>query len=151
MALICCNSNRQGMNSGFKSCYYLAILSTQYLEALMLVVGCQNPMGATIVMTAFCMSGELVLTTVCIAGICLWIRNLVFCHASVCLGVVTYQVGAIICPKVLLFLSLVIGYEFSFCLTRKLMSGSNLSNGMLSDCLQSTNFKCEKIKGTTAL
>lgn len=122
MALVCCNSNRQGMHSGFKSCRYLVILSTQYLEALILVVGCQNPVDATIDMTAFCLSGELVRTTVCIAGIRLWIRNLACCHASVCLSAVTYQAGAIIRPKVLLFLSLVTVYEFSFCLTRKLMS-----------------------------
>lgn len=118
------------MHSGFKSCRYLVILSTQYLESLMLVVGCQNPVGATIDMTTFCMSGELALTTVCIARIRLWIRNRACCHASVCLGIVTYQAGAIIHPKVLLFLSLVTGYEFSFCLTRKLMSGGNLSNGI---------------------
>lgn len=151
MALVCCDSNIQRMHSGFKSCHYLAILSTQYLEALLLVVGYQNPVGATIDMTAICPSGELTLTTVCIAGICLWIKNLACCHALVCLGVVTYQVGAIICPKVLLFLSLVTGYEFSFCLTRELMSGGNLSNGMLSDYLRSINFKCKKIKDTTAL
>lgn len=151
MALVCWNSNRQGMHSGFKSCRYLVILSTQYLEALMLVVACQNPVGATIDMTTFCTSGELVGTTVCIAGIHLWIRNLACYHASVCLGVVTYQVRAVIHPKVLLLLSLVTVYEFSFCLTGKLMSGGNLSNGMLSDYLWSTNFKWAKIKGTTAL
>lgn len=148
-ALVCCNSNRQGVQSGFKSCRCLAILSSQSINDGCWVsksYGCYTRHDV-----AFCTSGELALTTMCIAGICLWIRNLACCHALVCLSVVSYQVGAIICPQVLLFLSLVTVYEFSFCLTRKLMSGGNLSNGMLSDYLWSTNFKCKKIKGTTAL
>lgn len=64
-------------------------------------------MGGTIDMTSFYKSGELTLKTVCIAGICLWTRNPACFHASMCLGVLTYEMGTIICPKVLVFLSLV--------------------------------------------